>query len=386
METMSTIPLLTMTQTYGDVIGSHGVRVNDLCNDDETMFRPHSLTTSLGDAYHDLRANPGSHRLKGGADNEINSDDDDYEEPDFADGDLDEVSREINVTDYDYAPEASPNPYHPTPQPELEGVIYVGGPPPNEDESSSSARPGSPRELACMSHKTVIAPFLNDYEEMNDITPPTKITSKLVPSNTPLLPKSSGTVADPSSKKRTEVEGSLAEDRTAKKQRSTKDNVIPPPTSSIVEQMCAKLGMQNATGVEIADWCNSEMESNNVAISKCLTEAWVRLNKENRITEVHASTHEEDLRKIEDRHKKELEKLQRDLKEAKSMIMDLEKAQGEANKLKEELIKNHEKEITELNTKAEVAAYDRFELEKEFVAQGKMRFRKLILPNLSRIK
>lgn len=69
----------------------------------------------LGATYYDL---------EGGGDNEANSDDSDYEEPSFDDGDFDEVSRVFNFKDYDFVPEASPQPYMPTPQPELEGVIY----------------------------------------------------------------------------------------------------------------------------------------------------------------------------------------------------------------------------------------------------------------------
>lgn len=48
---------------------------------------------------------------EGGSDNEaLDSDDDNYEEPEFANGDLDEVSKIINVCDYDYIQEASPRP------------------------------------------------------------------------------------------------------------------------------------------------------------------------------------------------------------------------------------------------------------------------------------
>lgn len=72
---------------------------------------------SLGGAYYDL---------EGGGDNEANSDDTDYEEPSFVDGDLDEVSRVVIFEDYTYVPKASPATYVSTPQTELEGVIYVG--------------------------------------------------------------------------------------------------------------------------------------------------------------------------------------------------------------------------------------------------------------------
>lgn len=105
-----------------------------------------SPVDSLGDTYYDL---------EGGADNEApNSDDDEYEEPDFADGDLDEVARVINVVDYEYVPDLSSLSYIPTSQPELDGVIYVNSPPPSEIDNSPSARPGSPRELACKHQAT----------------------------------------------------------------------------------------------------------------------------------------------------------------------------------------------------------------------------------------
>ncbi|KAK1399117.1 hypothetical protein POM88_008980 [Heracleum sosnowskyi] len=304
----------------------------------------------------------GSHRMEGGADNEINSDDDNYEEPDFADGDLDEVGRKIIVTDYTYIPEPSPNPYQPTPQPELEG----------------------------MSQKTIVAPFLNDDEEMEEAVPSTELVLRGALTTIPLS-KETRITADPLKKH---------EDRNPKRHKSiTKDGSMPPPNPSVVAQMCSKLGMQNATEVEVVEWCNSDMVENNAAISKCLTEAWVRqashakeikhfttdnarLTKENWILKVHASTNEEDLRKVEDRHKKELEKLQGDLKEAKSRIIELEKTQESAHKLKEELIIKHEKEIAKLNTKMEVAVYDRIELEKEFIAQGKMKFMRTFIKKL----
>ncbi|KAK1351347.1 hypothetical protein POM88_053193 [Heracleum sosnowskyi] len=91
---------------------------------------------SLGAAYYDI---------EGGADNEANSDDSDYSEPDFADGDMDEVARVVNVEDYEYVPEASPTPYEATPQPELEGTIYIGGPAPEDIEPGSKVKPGQPR-------------------------------------------------------------------------------------------------------------------------------------------------------------------------------------------------------------------------------------------------
>lgn len=96
------------------------------------------------------------HNLEGGGDNEANSDDSDYEEPSFADGDLDEVSRVANFEDYDYVPEASPETYVPTPQPELEGIIYVGGPAPDQVEEGSNVKPGMPRVLACKDQSTTL--------------------------------------------------------------------------------------------------------------------------------------------------------------------------------------------------------------------------------------
>lgn len=92
-----------------------------------------SSVDSLGEAYYDL---------KGGGDNEVNSDDTDYEEPSSDDGDLDEVSRVINFEDYLYVPEASPEAYVPTPQPKLEGTIFIGGPRPEEIETGSNVKPG----------------------------------------------------------------------------------------------------------------------------------------------------------------------------------------------------------------------------------------------------
>ncbi|KAK1384678.1 hypothetical protein POM88_022413 [Heracleum sosnowskyi] len=308
--------------------------------------------------------------MKGGADNENNSDNNDYEQPDFADGDLDEVGREIIVIDYTYLHEPSPNPYQPTPQPELEG----------------------------MSQKTIVAPFLNDYEDMEEAVPPTELVLRGASTTVPLS-KETRITADPV-KKRSKKEGSQPEDRNTKRHKPiTKDASMPPHNPSVMAQMCSKLGMQNATEAEVPEWCNSEMAANNAAISKCLTEAWVRqashakeikcfaadnarLTKENRILKVHASTHEEDLRKVEDRHKKELEKLQDDLKEANSRILELENTQESAHKLREELIKKHEAEIVELNTKMEVAAYDRLELDKEFIAQGKMKFMRSFIKKL----
>ncbi|KAK1379242.1 hypothetical protein POM88_025986 [Heracleum sosnowskyi] len=312
----------------------------------------------------------GSHRMEGGAGNENNSDNDNYEEPDFTDGDLDEVGREIIVTDYTYIPEPSPDPYQPTPQPEQEG----------------------------MSQKTIVAPFLNDDEYMEEAIPSTEVVLRGASTTIPLSMETR--IAVDLVKKLFEKEGSQPEDRNPKRHKPiTKDASMPPPNPSVMAQMCSKLGMQNAIEAEVAEWCNSEMAENNAAISKCLTEAWVRqashaneikffatdnarLTKENKILKVHASTHEEDLKKVEDRHKKELEKLQGDLKEAKSRILELEKTQESAHKLREELIKKHETEIAELNTKMEAVAYDLIELEKEFIAQGKMKFMRTFIKKL----
>ncbi|KAK1399846.1 hypothetical protein POM88_009709 [Heracleum sosnowskyi] len=149
---------------------------------------------------------------------------------------------------------------------------------------------------------------------------------------------------------------------------------MPPPNPSIMAQMCTKLGMQNATKAEVDEWCNSEMEENKVMISKCLTEAWIRQASHAKEIKHFSTTNA--------RHIKELEKLQGDLKEVKSKIMELEKTQESTGKLKEKLVKKHEKEIAELNTKMEAAAYDRAEREKEFIAQWKKKFMRTFIKNL----
>ncbi|KAK1399847.1 hypothetical protein POM88_009710 [Heracleum sosnowskyi] len=169
---MSKNPLTTVAQAYVAVRGSHGVREPRTLTVTETeeeipqqLKKKKKALPELGgpssaqgpaNLENDSPTKLGSHRVEGGADNEINSDDDDYEEPDFADGDLDEVSKEINVADYMYVHEPSPNPYQPTPQPELEGIIYIGGPPPGEGDDSSSTRPGLPRELAFKNQGTTL--------------------------------------------------------------------------------------------------------------------------------------------------------------------------------------------------------------------------------------
>lgn len=95
-----------------------------------------SLTDSLDKTYYYIVEEHESFLYEGRADNEApNSDNDDYEDPDFADGDLNEVNKIITVCDYNYIPEVSTWPFVPIPQPEVEGIIYVGGPPQNEEGS-----------------------------------------------------------------------------------------------------------------------------------------------------------------------------------------------------------------------------------------------------------
>lgn len=57
--------------------------------------------------------------------------------PDFADGDIDEINKIINVCDYDYVLKASPIPFVLTPQPELDMTICIRGPSPSKAGSSN---------------------------------------------------------------------------------------------------------------------------------------------------------------------------------------------------------------------------------------------------------
>lgn len=67
-----------------------------------------SLTDSLDKTYYYIVEEHESFLYEGRADNEApNSDNDDYEDPDFADGDLNEVNKIITVCDYNYIPEVS---------------------------------------------------------------------------------------------------------------------------------------------------------------------------------------------------------------------------------------------------------------------------------------
>lgn len=119
-----------------------------------------------------------------------------------------------------------------------------------------------------MSHKTVVAPFLRDDDDIEDIPisqEPTKIEKDTVVTRDPLL-----------SKKQNGAEGVRVEDATVKKQRQGKDGSMPPPSLNVVSQMFSKLVHQNATKAEVHSWCNSELEESNVAATKCLTEAFVR--------------------------------------------------------------------------------------------------------------
>lgn len=57
--------------------------------------------------------------------------------PDFADGDIDEINKIINVCDYDYVLKASPIPFVLTPQPEIDVTIGIRGPAPSKAGSSN---------------------------------------------------------------------------------------------------------------------------------------------------------------------------------------------------------------------------------------------------------
>ena len=101
-----------------------------------------SSPDSLGEAYYDLEA--GSARAEGGAANDEDDDVMDFHRAapehfedveDITEEDIEEVTRDIDLCNYDYVPEESDiEAYEATPQPELEDVIEING---------------SPRILAC---------------------------------------------------------------------------------------------------------------------------------------------------------------------------------------------------------------------------------------------
>lgn len=53
---------------------------------------------------------------------------DEFATPEATDQELEEVTRVVNLCNYDYIPEESEVPYIVTPQPELEGPIILGPP------------------------------------------------------------------------------------------------------------------------------------------------------------------------------------------------------------------------------------------------------------------
>lgn len=71
---------------------------------------------------------------------------DEFASPEANSAELEDVTRAVNYGNYVYIPKDSDEPCQATPQPELEGPIYSGV---LQDDASSSARPKSPRFLAC---------------------------------------------------------------------------------------------------------------------------------------------------------------------------------------------------------------------------------------------
>ena len=93
-----------------------------------------SPSDSLGDVYYDVEA--GSVRQEGGATNDGDDITDIYEAvpeyfedvEDITEEDVEEVTRDIDLCNYDYVPEESDTEgYEATPQPELEDVIMING-------------------------------------------------------------------------------------------------------------------------------------------------------------------------------------------------------------------------------------------------------------------
>ena len=79
---------------------------------------------------------------------------DEFAKPEANSDELEDMTRAVNYCNYDYIPEESEEPYHAPSQPELEGPIYSGA---LQDEASSSARPKSPRFLACKDISTSLS-------------------------------------------------------------------------------------------------------------------------------------------------------------------------------------------------------------------------------------
>ena len=119
---------------------------------DESSDTPSNA--SLGGAYYDLGSSDDDSDSSWKEGDPLPEYKDEFATPEATAAELEEVTRSVDLCNYDYVPEPSDDDYVATPQPELEGVVTLG---PLGDDASSSSRPQSPRVLACRDMSTTLS-------------------------------------------------------------------------------------------------------------------------------------------------------------------------------------------------------------------------------------
>ena len=109
---------------------------------------------SLGGAYYDLGSSDDDSDPSWREGDPLPEYKDEFATPEATSAELEEVTRSIDLCNYDYVPDPSEVEYVATPQPELEGAVTLG---PLSDDASSSSKPQSPRILACRDLSTTLS-------------------------------------------------------------------------------------------------------------------------------------------------------------------------------------------------------------------------------------
>ncbi|KAL1824048.1 hypothetical protein ACET3Z_010826 [Daucus carota] len=129
-----------------------GRKGKDIDLSDESSDTPSNA--SLGGAYYDLGSSDDDSDSSWKEGDPLPEYKDEFATPEATAAELEEVTRSVDLCNYDYVPEPSDDEYVATPQPELEGAVTLG---PLGDDASSSSRPQSPRVLACRDMSTTLS-------------------------------------------------------------------------------------------------------------------------------------------------------------------------------------------------------------------------------------
>ncbi|KAK1353165.1 hypothetical protein POM88_053003 [Heracleum sosnowskyi] len=323
-----------------------------------------SSVESSGDAYYDL---------EGGGDNEVNSDDINYEEPSFADGDLDEMAR---VECVGLSPEAGPSYAR---RASRKRKL-------REDASSSHVNITDEEDISQKSGKGGLPSFILKNKSgvaKKSVSQPQAHAKK------PKNPLNEHEVAERDAQIiQARIQGTV-EDHVSKRQRkdgSSLQALKASVTATMTQHLFGTLGSKYAGESEPSNWWKAKPNENATALTKCLAEAFIRQSAHTKSFNKLSSSHiqlekkikvlefklEEDKKSLKKTYKSDLEAKDEELKKSATKVARLTAELKESKEAKEKM----EADVARLNSELEIAKAEKAAAVEESLAKGPVEFMK----------